>query len=110
MQYEGLRRFQLLAVDHDARPYALGAAAWLDDAAGGALTEQQRVLTGELERAVLDLLQQASKYSRVLDDAAPAGLPDALLRHMPPPLTQRQRGVADYLAQAGEYDCVTVTV
>eukprot|EP00775_Hariotina_reticulata_P005370 gene5370-5605_t len=125
VNYQGLRRFQVLAVDDDAHPYPVAAAAWLDDEQSQ--THEQSCLTEQLELDVFSLLQQVAKYSKLLEDAASEVtqrkqlqfssaetaaeghtdvsssqklvLPDAVLMYAPPP--PRKQSMADYMKRAG---------
>jgi hypothetical protein len=125
VSYQGWRRFKLLTVDHDSKPYPMAAATWLDDESAH-LSEEQQAATDELEQQVYGLLQQVASYMRQLQQspgsaavaapaAGPAGLqgssssgskaqrpllPDSVLLFAPPP-PSRQRSVADYLIKAG---------
>ncbi|KAF8061972.1 hypothetical protein HT031_004232 [Scenedesmus sp. PABB004] len=112
VHYRGWRRFRLLAIDRDAKPYPVAAAAWLDDAppppGPGAAAAQAAVDALELE--VHGLLQQVAAYAAQLGlhahgpGAAPDGgvLPEAVrLYAPPPPPPPRRAGVADYLVRAG---------
>lgn len=124
--YAGSRRFKLLTVDHDSRPYPLAAATWLDDQPPTDPTQQQ--LTDTLELDVYALLKQVAKYSAQLaagtsrsstsnsssthatssdskeqehqaSSVAAQVLPDALFTYAPPP--PAKRSVAEYLIQTG---------
>eukprot|EP00879_Flechtneria_rotunda_P014312 GHRR01014952.1.p1 GENE.GHRR01014952.1~~GHRR01014952.1.p1 ORF type:complete len:265 (+),score=80.94 GHRR01014952.1:352-1146(+) len=102
--YQGSRRFKLLAVDHDSKPYPKAAATWVDDDTIG-LTEQQIELTDQLEQDVYSLLQQVVRYSQILaaDSSSKhtvAQLPNSVLLYAPPP-PAKQKSSADYLVEAG---------
>ncbi|KAF6256613.1 hypothetical protein COO60DRAFT_1640586 [Scenedesmus sp. NREL 46B-D3] len=122
--YQGWRRFKLLTVDHDSKPYPMAAASWLDDVTAN-LTQEQQAATDKLEQQVYGLLQQVATYMRQLEQssgsaavAAPPGpaamnssssssskaqlplLPDSVLLFAPPP-PSRQQSMADYLIKAG---------
>lgn len=112
VKYHGIRRFKLLAVDNEQKPYPVAAATWLDDISEGA-TEVQDELTAELERDVYGLLQQVVRYSEKLapedgnsstSNKGLSLLPDTVLLYAPPPPDKnKQRGVADYMIKAGVY-------
>jgi hypothetical protein len=122
--YAGSRRFKLLTVDNESRPYPLAAATWLDDQPPTDPTQQQ--LTDTLELDVYALLKQVAKYSAQLaagtsrssNSSSTQGtssnsenqehqassttaqvLPDALFTYAPPP--PAKRSVAEYLIQTG---------
>jgi len=123
VNYQGLRRFKLLAVDNDAHPYPVAAATWLDDDLPK--TFDQQSLTEQLELDVFSLLQQVARYSKLLEEAASSSaqqkqlhtpcpetaaegitdgsqklmLPDALLMYAPPP--PQKQSVAEYMKKAG---------
>eukprot|EP00882_Tetradesmus_deserticola_P006351 GHRQ01006680.1.p1 GENE.GHRQ01006680.1~~GHRQ01006680.1.p1 ORF type:complete len:284 (+),score=78.04 GHRQ01006680.1:113-853(+) len=82
VSYQGWRRFKLLTVDHDSKPYPMAAATWLDDDTAS-LTQEQQSATDTLEQQVYGLLQQVASYARQLqqdeiaDSAAVAAPPAA---------------------------------
>jgi hypothetical protein len=114
VQYQGVRRFRLLSVDSESKPYPIAAAAWLDDdeRRGDDAAVQ---LVDTLEVDVFWLLQQVAKYSQQLAAAAAAAegggadgegvqqqqpvLPDALFRYAPAP--RAKQSVAEFLTRAG---------
>jgi hypothetical protein len=69
VSYQGWRRFKLLTVDHDSKPYPMAAATWLDDDAAS-LSQEQQAATDALEQEVYGLLQQVASYMRQLEQGA----------------------------------------
>lgn len=109
VKYQGSRRFKLLAVDKDEKPYPIAAATWIDDQSNDT-NEQQADMTAKLERDVYTLLQQVVKYSQLLSAEVSSStkarqqalLPDPVLLYAPPPpMDSKQKGVADYMIKAG---------
>lgn len=126
VSYQGWRRFKLLTVDHDSKPYPMAAATWMDDDTAS-LSQEQQAATYALEQQVYGLLQQVASYMRQLEQGSAAGaavaapasgptglhgsssgskaqqrplLPDSVLLFAPLP-PSRQQSVADYLIKAG---------
>eukprot|EP00878_Enallax_costatus_P026815 GHUV01028817.1.p1 GENE.GHUV01028817.1~~GHUV01028817.1.p1 ORF type:complete len:243 (+),score=87.98 GHUV01028817.1:1235-1963(+) len=112
VKYQGTRRFKLLAVDTEQKPYPVAAATWLDDNSNN-LSEQQIDMLAKLERDVYTLLQQVVKYSQMLSPEVSSSdstsqakqqalLPDTVLLYAPPPpVDSKPKGVADYMIKAG---------
>jgi hypothetical protein len=69
VSYQGWRRFKLLTVDHDSKPYPMAAATWLDDDAAS-LSQEQQAATDALEQQVYGLLQQVASYMRQLEQGS----------------------------------------
>jgi uncharacterized protein len=89
----GIRRFRLLQVDHDARPYLVGTVEWIPDRP----TETPDALpvlavaARAAHRRYCDTAWKTGEWSEPDDDVEPAELPHLLAADCLLPLGDRQR-------------------
>ncbi|PNH07805.1 hypothetical protein TSOC_005692, partial [Tetrabaena socialis] len=100
LEYQGLRRIQLLSI-WQSQPYLVGAASYMADEAEPSDAGALDVLEWELH----GLLQELGRLTRQLSGpgGAPAGLPESIARYAPqlPPRSPQPRTIAQYLTDAG---------